>query len=168
MSAPAQNAAFIKSAATAAQQCERQTGVPASITVAQAILESGWGAHHMGNANNYFGIKAQVGEEGKIDFGKIATGYVDQLTKEYDKNGNAYTITAHFRAYANMNDSFVDHGIFLTGNARYRTALDAYAKSRDANQFAHGLQNAGYATDPNYANTLISLMKKYDLYQFNA
>jgi hypothetical protein len=57
--------AFIKSAAIAAKKSETQTGVPASVIVAQAILESGWGEHHMGNANNYFGIKAQE-RNGKI------------------------------------------------------------------------------------------------------
>jgi flagellum-specific peptidoglycan hydrolase FlgJ len=166
MVSPAQNS-FIKDAAAAAEKSEQETGVPAAVTIAQAILESGWGEHHMGDANNYFGIKAQV-VNGKIVFGKIATGYVDKLTKEYDKNGRAYTVLAHFRSYKNMTDSFRDHAVFLTGNARYRKALDAYAKSRDADQFAVGLQNAGYATDPNYGKTLSSLMKKYDLYKFDA
>jgi flagellar protein FlgJ len=121
----------------------------------------------MGDANNYFGIKAQV-RNGKITFGDVATGYVDELTKEYDKNGRAYTIVAHFRAYKNMADSFLDHGKFLTGNARYREAIAAYAKSKDADEFARGLQKAGYATDPKYADMLISLMTKNDLYRFNA
>ena len=93
---------------------------------------------------------------------------MDKLTKEYDKNGRAYTVVAHFRSYKNMADSFLDHGIFLTSNARYRKALDAYAKSKDADEYARGLQKAGYATDPDYANMLISLMKKNKLYQYNA
>jgi flagellum-specific peptidoglycan hydrolase FlgJ len=159
--------AFIKVAATAAQKSEQRTGVAASVTIAQAILESGWGEHHMGDANNYFGIKAQV-KDGKIIFGNVAVGYVDKLTKEYDKNGRAHTVVAHFRSYKDIADSFIDHGIFLTGNIRYRKALDAYAESTDDDVFARGLQNAGYATDPKYANTLILLMKKYDLYRFNA
>jgi len=100
-------------------------------------------------------------------FGNIATGYVDRLTKEYDKKKRVYTVVAHFRSYKNMADSFVDHGVFLTSK-RYRKALDAYAKSRDADQYARGLQKAGYATDPNYAELLISLMMKNDLYKFNA
>jgi flagellum-specific peptidoglycan hydrolase FlgJ len=91
---------------------------------------------------------------------------VEKITKEYDKNGRPYTIVAYFRAYKNMSDSFLDHGIFLTGK-RYRKALDAYAKSKDASEFARGLQEAGYATDPKYAEKLISLMKRYDLYQYN-
>src|SRR5215210_4148222 len=143
--------AFIKNAAEAAQKSEARTGVPASVTIAQAILESGWGEHHMGDANNYFGIKAQE-KGGKIVFGDVATGFVERLTKEFDKNGKAFTIVAHFRAYKDMAGSFIDHGIFLQSNARYRKALDAYATSKDANEFARGLQKAGYATDPNYAD----------------
>ena len=137
--------------------------VPASVTVAQAILESGWGEGHMGDANNYFGIKAQV-RNGKIEFGDVASGYVDKITKEYDKNGRAYTVVAP----KSMADSFLDHGIFLTRNKRYAKAIAAYAKSKDADEFARGLQKAGYATDPQYAKLLISLMKKNDLYKFNA
>ena len=57
----------------------------------------------MGYANNYFGIKAQV-RNGKIEFGDVASGYVDKITKEYDKNGRAYTVVAHFRRYKSMAD----------------------------------------------------------------
>ncbi len=167
MATKAEQQAFIKSAGSAAKKSETETGVPASVTIAQAIVESGWGEHHMGDANNYFGIKAQeVG--GKVVFGDVATGYVDKITKEYDKNGNAYTVVAHFRSYKDMAGSFIDHGIFLTSNKRYGKALDAYAESKDADEYARGLQKAGYATDPKYADMLISLMKKNDLYRFNA
>jgi len=167
MATPAEQKAFIKVASAAAQKSEEKTGVPAAVTIAQAILESGWGEHHMGDANNYFGIKAQEDKNGKITFGDVATGFVDKPTKEF-KNGKAFTIVAHFRSYKDMAGSFIDHGIFLTSNARYRKALDAYKESKDAAGFARGLQAAGYATDPNYAKTLISLMNKFDLTQFDA
>jgi flagellum-specific peptidoglycan hydrolase FlgJ len=164
--ATAAQTAFIKAAAKAAQKSEEETGVPASITIAQAILESGWGKHHLGDANNYFGIKAQQ-TNGKITFGDIATGFVDFPTKEF-KNGKGITVVAHFRAYKDIAGSFVDHGLFLRSNPRYRKAIDAYAEDKDADEFAVGLQKAGYATDPNYAKSLIALMKKFDLEQFNA
>jgi flagellum-specific peptidoglycan hydrolase FlgJ len=167
MATKAEQQAFIKKAGAAAKKSEAETGVPASVTIAQAILESGWGEHHMGDANNYFGIKAQE-RNGKIVFGDVAIGHVDMLTKEFDKNGTSHMVVAHFRAYKDMAGSFIDHGIFLESNARYGKALGAYAKSKDADEFARGLQVAGYATDPNYAKTLISLMKKHDLYQFDA
>ena len=161
-------AAFIKLAGPAAQASETDTGVPASVTIAQAILESGWGKKHMGDANNYFGIKAQT-KGGKIVFGDIATGFVDKPTKEFDKTtGKTITVIAHFRSYKDMAGSFTDHGMFLKNNARYKKAITAYAKNKDANKFAEGLQEAGYATDPKYASQLISLMQKNDLYKFNA
>ena len=167
MATPAEQKAFIKTASVAAQKSEQETGVPASVTIAQAILESGWGEHHMGDANNFFGIKAQEDKNGKVTFGNVATGFIDKLTKEF-KNGKAITVVAHFRAYKDMAGSFIDHGIFLTTNARYLKALKAYKETKDANEYARGLQKAGYATDPSYAKTLISLMTKFDLTQFNA
>ena len=120
----------------------------------------------MGNANNYFGIKAQE-KDGKVVFGDVATGFVDQVTKEFDASGHAFTVVAHFRAYKDMAGSFLDHGLFLT-SPRYKSAHDAYAATKDANEYARGLQKAGYATDPQYANTLISIMSAHNLYRFNA
>lgn len=161
------NHPFISQAASPARNSEQLTGVPASVTIAQAILESGWGKHHMGTANNYFGIKAQT-VNGKISFGNIARGFVDQSTKEHIKKLNKdITITAHFRSYKTMEDSFLDHGLFIKNNPRYSAALTNYSKNSNADDFALGLQKAGYATDPQYAKLLISIMKKYDLYQYN-
>jgi flagellum-specific peptidoglycan hydrolase FlgJ len=163
----AAHVAFIQAAGNPARSSERQTGVPASVTIAQAILESAWGRHHMGAANNYFGVKAQT-VNGEIVYGDIATGYVDRSTKEHIKKTNKdVTITAHFRSYSDMDSSFRDHGMFLRNNARYSDAIDAYAKTKDADEFARGLQKAGYATDPHYAELLISIMRKHNLYQYN-
>ena len=121
----------------------------------------------MGSANNYFGVKAQTSHD-KVTFGSVATGYVDKTTKEHIKKLNKdISISAHFRSYKNMNDSFFDHGLFLSKNSRYSTALANYAKTKNADEFARGLQKAGYATDPHYADLLISIMKKYKLYQYN-
>jgi len=156
---------FIHQAAVPAQQSELLTGVPASITIAQAILESGWGKHHIGKANNYFGVKAHK-SHGKIDPGTVATGYVDVSTREHIK-GNDITIVDHFRKYNSMSDSFIDHGLFLKKNKRYSTALANYSKSGDADAFAQGLQDAGYATDPHYADLLTKIMTKFSLYQYN-
>jgi flagellum-specific peptidoglycan hydrolase FlgJ len=158
---------FIAAAGSPARSSELQTGVPASVTIAQAILESSWGQHHMGAANNYFGVKAQT-VKGQIIYGDIATGYVDRSTREHIKKTNKdVTITAHFRSYSDMESSFRDHGMFLRNNSRYHAALDAYAKTKDADEFARGLQKAGYATDPHYSELLISIMKKNDLYKYN-
>ena len=161
------NTSFIQEAVVPAQKSEVQTGVPASITIAQAILESAWGKNHMNEANNYFGVKAQT-EGGKVVYGTIASGYVDKSTREYIPEKNIYiTITAHFRSYKSMTDSILDHGLFLKNNPRYGTALALYAKSKNADEFARGLQKAGYATDPHYADSLIKIMKGRNLYQYN-
>jgi len=158
---------FIIQATRPAQHSEIFTGVPASITIAQAILESGWGKYHMGKANNYFGIKAHT-IHGKVTYGKVATGYIEKETKEHIKKLNKdITIKAYFRSYKNMSDSFLDHGLFLKNNPRYYLILAIYAIKKDADEFAKGLQKAGYATDPNYADLLIKIMKQNNLYQYN-
>jgi flagellum-specific peptidoglycan hydrolase FlgJ len=160
------NLAFVQSAIVPAQRSEETTGVPASITIAQAILESGWGDHHIGGANNYFGVKAQSAGD-TVTYGDVASGYVDVPTREVF-GGKSVIITAHFRSYKSMTESFIDHGLFLKINKRYQSIIVAYAKDRNADAFADGLQKAGYATDPSYAKLLKRLMKKYDLYKYNS
>src|ERR671914_3136183 len=154
--------AFISAAAGGARKGHREFGVPASVTLAQACLESGFGKFHIGTANNYFGIKA-FPRGGKIDVGKIASGFVIVPTKEV-VNGRTITVNARFRKYASLADSMRDHGFFLRVNPRYKPA---FAHSGDANAFARELQRAGYATDPQYANKLITLMRTFDLYRFD-
>jgi flagellar protein FlgJ len=66
-----------------------------------------------------------------------------------------------------MESSFRDHGMFLRNNPRYHAAIDAYAKTKDAHEFARGLEKAGYATDQHYAEHLISIMKTFNLHQYN-
>jgi flagellum-specific peptidoglycan hydrolase FlgJ len=156
---------FVWKATPPAQASERITGVPASITIAQAILESGWGKHHIGAAHNYFGVKAQT-VSGEVDYGPTATGYVNVKTKEHVK-GKDIVISDNFRSYKSMQDSFVDHGNFLRSNHRYYAILAAYAKDGDAEAFARGLQKAGYATDPHYAELLIKIMKARKLQRCN-
>jgi flagellum-specific peptidoglycan hydrolase FlgJ len=134
--------------------------------MAQAFLESAWGASHVGSANNYFGIKAQKHEDGQITFGSQATGYVYAPTTEYDGKKKLHVI-APFRSYIDISSSFVDHGLFLSENKRYRKALDKYAETGDTNEFARDLQRAHYATDPHYADSLISIMRGRNLYQYN-
>src|SRR6478672_10767318 len=92
---------FITSAVGPAQASKKDTGVPAAVTIAQAILESGYGAKHIGEANNYFGIKASTKTDGTVDYGTVATGYVTVPTREV-LNGKDVTIQAKFRKYASM------------------------------------------------------------------
>jgi len=142
---------FLGKAIAAAQACQRVTNVLTSITVAQALIESGWGKHHIGAANNYFGIKDQLKDEWNGPS-------VEVPTKEWSKDRGYYTVIAKFRAYPSMDASFVDHANFLVRNQRYKDCF-----GQDYKGFAEGLQNAGYATDPEYAKKLIATIEKYGL-----
>lgn len=153
---------FLKSAATGAQAGFTEFGVPASVTLAQAVLESGWGQFHLGPANNYFGIKAFV-HGGRVDVGPIASGFVIRQTHEV-VGGRDVVVSARFRSYRSLGDSMRDHGHFLRANGRY---APAFAFSRDPNAFARAIAKAGYATDPAYADKLIGIMRSNDLYRFD-
>jgi LysM repeat protein len=147
---------FIASIAEAAVESADNTGVPASVTIAQAILESYWGSSRLAReANNFFGIKAQTrgGSAGSIWF------------DVWEVIGGRNVMQAQaFRAYTTIAESFVDHGRFFTENGRYGSAM---AAKNDARQFARELNRAGYATDPSYASKLIGLMDRYDLYRYD-
>jgi peptidoglycan hydrolase-like protein with peptidoglycan-binding domain len=154
--------AFVERAGPIARENAREFGVPASVTLAQAILESDSGRAHMGEANNYFGIKAFT-RNGRIDFGPIAKGFVTLQTKER-VNGRTIVVNAHFRKYASMTDSFRDHSNFLRVNSRYKPA---FAHTKQPDEFARAIHRAGYATDEVYSDKLIGLMRQYDLYRFD-
>ncbi|MBE7213177.1 MAG: glucosaminidase domain-containing protein [Gluconacetobacter diazotrophicus] len=143
--------------------------MPVSITLAQACIESGWGQHHIGSANNYFGIKAPM-IHGIRSLGTIAIGFVEVSTNEYDSHHQLYTIVDTFRRYLSMTDSFRDHGLWVRDNRRYPGAIAAYRQSGDADAFALALQAGGYAGLHNivYAGSLLSMMKRHAFYQYNA
>lgn len=160
------NAAFLALAIPAAQEARIATGVPASITLAQACIESGWGHHHIGAANNYFGIKAPL-HHGRHSTGAIAIGYVMANTAEYDKDHNKYYVEQPFRAYNSMTDSFEDHGIWVRDNHRYGDMLARFLENGDADAVAHALECGAYAGAYNtvYADHLISHDEKARLLQ---
>jgi flagellar protein FlgJ len=139
--------AFIGMLAQAAQDCQRKTGIPASITLAQAALESSWGARAPGN--NLFGIKADRSWSGPT---------VDVPTHEVI-NGERIAITDKFRKYASYADSMLDHAQFLLKNPRYAACF----KQQNGEGWAQALQAAGYATDPDYATKLQDIMRSRNL-----
>jgi flagellum-specific peptidoglycan hydrolase FlgJ len=147
---------FIASIAGAAVESADDSGVPASVTIAQAILESYWGSSRLAReANNFFGIKAQTrgGSAGSIWF------------DVWEVIGGRNVMQSQaFRAYKTIAESFVDHGRFLSENGRYGNAMRARS---DAKQFAREVKRAGYATDPGYASKLIALMDRYNLYRYD-
>jgi hypothetical protein len=141
---------FIAMIAPLAMSDQYRTSVLASITIAQAILESASGGSAPGN--NLFGIK---GKGQKLD------------TKEF-VNGEWVTIKAGFRVYDSWSDSIHDHSNFLLDNARYtRSGFFEQCKAFDYKGAAQALQKAGYATDPQYAAKLISLIEDYKLWQYD-
>ncbi|MCL4467251.1 MAG: glucosaminidase domain-containing protein [Chloroflexi bacterium] len=147
---------FIASLAGDARQSQRESGVPASVTLAQAMLESDTGRSQLSQlAKNYFGIKATNGPG--------PAGVVTMDTWEVIKGANV-TVSAAFRAYNTAAESFADHGRYLRDNSVYAEAME---HTEDAQLFAKLIHKAGYATDPQYANKLIALMDRYNLYAYD-
>jgi len=151
---------FIRASVPGAQRGWREYGVPASVTIAQAILESGWGRSGLASVDkNYFGIKCQNGS-----YGKLANGCHVYRTNECTKAGNCFSTSAVFRTYASQSHSYRDHGSFLRVNPRYAPAFE---HTKDANKFIWKVWKAGYATDPNYYGKVTGIMATWNLYQYD-
>lgn len=128
---------------------EKEYGIPASITLAQGILESGAGKSGLTQkSNNHFGIKKGAGWSGPLYY-----AWDDDPQK------------SPFRVYLSAEESYKDHSLFLKNNSRYRSL---FTKSiYDYRGWANGLQKAGYATSPTYAKALIGYIDTYKLYAIN-
>ncbi|MBL7472883.1 glucosaminidase domain-containing protein [Robertkochia sediminum] len=127
----------------------KEFGIPASITLAQGILESGAGRGDLvRRANNHFGIKCHKGWTGP------------SVRHDDDKRNEC------FRKYRHPEASYADHSRFLTGRSRYAFLFDL--DKDDYKGWAKGLKKAGYATDPKYPNKLISIIERYGLYKYDA
>ena len=145
--------AFIDEVAPGAIEAQHTYGVPAAVTIAQAIDESGWGQSQLAaQDHNLFGIK-----------GTGPAGSVPLPTQEY-VNGQPVNTSASFRVYHDAAESIADHGRLLAQSGYYQQAM---AVRHNADKFAAALTGV-YATDPNYGSNLISLMRRYDLYQYGA
>ena len=142
--------AFIALLAPAAQACAALSGVPASFTVAQAALESGWGESQLAReAKNLFGVKADKAWTGEVWL---------RNTREYLR-GAWVMVPARWRKYADWQGCMDDHAAFLRGNKRYATCF-AHA---DGEAFARAVAAAGYATDPDYADKLVAVIRRHRL-----
>ncbi|MGJ6980310.1 glucosaminidase domain-containing protein [Aestuariimicrobium soli] len=156
----AEQRAFIDSMLPGAEQSWEEFGVPVSVTMSQAILESGWGGSSLSQQYNaYFGIKCVPG--GSVS--PYQSGCVPMQTKEY-LGGVWYTRTEYFRSYASPTDSLADHGYYLTTRGIYGAA---FTVNQDPRLFAQEIQRAGYATDPNYAHLLYKVMVSSNLFQYD-
>ena len=141
---------FIMRLTTAAVVSAKSTGVPASITIAQAALESAWGESGLAKTgNNLFGIKADSLWRGQT---------LTMNTKEFIK-GQWVVVPALWRKYPSWQASIDDHAAFLKRNPRYKACF----LCTTAPAFARALMQAGYATDPEYANKLIAVMDRHQL-----
>jgi flagellar protein FlgJ len=149
--APPHVEAFVQRLLPHAQAASASTGIPARFMLGQAALETGWGKAEIRgadgqNSHNLFGIKAGANWKGQT---------VDIVTTEY-VNGQPQKQVESFRAYDSYADSFRDYANLLCGNARYQNVI---AQGQDAAGFAQGLQQAGYATDPKYAQKLMGVIR---------
>lgn len=143
---------FTRKLGVHAELASQGTGIPAKFMLGQAALESGWGKHEIkaldgSTSHNVFGIKASGNWRGRT---------IDALTTEY-VNGVAYQKVEKFRAYDNYGDAFKDYAKLIRDNPRYQSVLQ---NGGDASQFAHALQKAGYATDPQYAQKLTKVIQQ--------
>lgn len=132
-----------------AERAAKALGIPARVLVAQAALETGWGRHQIRHADgrssfNLFGIKANAGWEGA----RVQAG-----TQEFE-DGRFVPQKAGFRAYGSIAEAFDDYARFLRENPRY---ADALRHEGSAQRYVTGLQQAGYATDPGYAQKILRI-----------
>ncbi len=140
---------YIKQYAPLAVEQMQQYKIPASITLAQGLLESGAGSSSLARkSNNHFGIKCGSSWKGRT------VRHDDDAPKEC------------FRVYKSVSDSYEDHSLFLKRGARYAFLFEL--KITDYKGWAKGLKKAGYATDPSYANRLITIIEDYELYQYDS
>ncbi|VTU20190.1 flagellar assembly peptidoglycan hydrolase FlgJ [Variovorax sp. RA8] len=144
--------AFVERMGASAQAASEASGVPAPLILAQAALESGWGKREIRaddgtQSYNLFGIKADRGWKGPT---------VETTTTEY-VDGEPQKVRAKFRAYGSYEEAFTDYAKFITRNPRYANVL----ATDDPAAAAHGLQKAGYATDPQYGHKLVRIMQKF-------
>lgn len=150
---------YIASVAPLAQREMREHGVPASVAIAQSVLESNWGRSTLStNQHNYFGIKCSR-RTSPLQF-----GCVQSQTLEYLSGERPTRVKASFRTYRSVSDSFLDHGLFLRTHQRY---AGAFRHTGDPDAFVRAVARAGYATDPQYAATVTRLMREHDLYRFD-
>lgn len=147
---------FIKQVAPEAQAMQNRYHVLSSITIAQAILESDWGSSQLASQyHNLFGIKG-TGADSK-----------ELATKEY-VNGKWIVIRGRFKVYDSWDASIKDHTqLMLNGTDTNKQNYSQVTGAKDYQTAAHALQQAGYATDPDYAKKLISVIETYHLDQYD-
>lgn len=148
---------FIKQVAPEAQAMQNTYHVCASVTIAQAILESQWGTSQLASQyHNLFGIKGTDPSNSKV-----------MTTKEYI-NGRWIVTKGRFRVYDSWSDSIKDHTkLMLNGTDMNKQNYQDVVNAKNYKEAAEALQKSGYATDPDYAKKLISVIQTYKLYNYD-
>jgi len=146
---------FVNKMLPHAMQASQSSGVPPQLMLGQAALESGWGKReiHMAdgsNSFNLFGIKANAGWQGKV---------AEVMTTEYT-HGVAHKQVEKFRAYSSYAEAFKDYAGMMSNNPRYANVLQ---QAGSPSGMANALQKSGYATDPKYAEKLVSVMRQMNI-----
>lgn len=134
----------------------QRTGIPASIKLAQGIIETGNGKSRLATvANNHFGIKCKSYWTGQTFY-----------TKDDDLDEHGNLVPSCFRSYGNAFDSFIDHSNFLVNTAHYQPLFQL--DKTDYKAWAHTLKRCGYATAPKYAEKLIKKIEDLELYRLDS
>lgn len=151
---------FISSLVKAAQENQRDTGIPASVAIGMAALETGWGRSSMAKdpINTLFNIKCTAKQS------PYQKGCTEVASYEYTSDGKRYLKVSGFRTYANTGDSLKDFGLLLTSLSRYSAA---FRYKDDPNAFIREVHRGGYATDPRYTELVTGIMRSYNLYQYD-
>lgn len=153
-----QQVEFVNTIAPTAQKLQRQYGVLASVAMAQAMIESNFGQSQLAaEHHNLFGVKTDAGDPNGVDY----------ETQEF-VNDEWITITDRFKVYADWEESLTKHAELIYYGTSWNT--DFYQAVLDGKTYqeqAKGLQSAGYATDPDYANKLIAMIEEWNLTQYD-
>lgn len=155
---------FIRKVGPLAKGNYKRTGILASVTMAQAILESGWGQSTLAeNGNNLFGMKISLSGNNWSGSAWDGVNYYAKKTYEYGSRGR-YTITAKFRKYSCVEDSIEDHSAYLLGaknGSKKRYA--GITKTKSYKKQLQIIKNGGYATSGSYVNDLCKVIRTYNL-----
>ena len=148
---------------------QKQSGILASVSMAQFILESGWGKSELAqNANNVFGMKKSL--SGNTWNGSTWDGksIYTKTTQEDDGTGKHYSITADFRIYANVEASIADHAAYLLGATKgSKKRYEGLKGEKDYRKAIQIIKDGGYATNTTYVANLCSIIEKWNLTRFD-
>ena len=161
---------FVKKVGELAKKDMEKSGILASVTTAQAILESGYGSTELAkNANNLFGMKCSLSGNTWAGSTWDGTSKYTKETKEQKSDGTEYTVTADFRKYTSIEDSVNDHSAYLNG-AMNGTKLryNGLKGEKDYKKAIQIIKDGGYATDVSYVDKICSIIERWNLTQYDS